>query len=172
MKSLKPAFTLTAALLLWSNAAQSQSLPTQALLPLQRLPASELGVTPPSARVTGTPGTMRITDRSCRSMPLTDVRRRIVNAAAQEWAYFGFNTEVQSAVEAAPSSTLQNRARRPGMSSTEATRLADSIAGYWAAAPQSDWILEKQNQNWTENGSGVRWRDAWSAHFLQPGTAK
>lgn len=169
MPSLTPTFTLPFALvsaLLLTNAVQAQSLPTQALLPLQRLPVTELDVTPPSARISGTPGSMHITDRSCRSLPLTDVRRRIVNAAAQEWAYFGFNTEVQSAVEAALATTLQNRGRRPGLSSTEATRIADSIAGYWAATPESDWILERQNQNWVENGVGVRWRDAWSAAFI------
>lgn len=156
-------FSITSALLLSSTAAHSQSLPIQ---PLPRLPADQIDITPPSARVTGLPGTMRITDRSCRSLPLDEARRRIVNAAAQEWAYFGFNFEVQSAATAATFNTPQIRGRRPGMNSTEATRLADSIAGYWAAAPQSDWILEKQNQNWAENGYGVRWRDAWSAAFI------
>lgn len=104
---------------------------------------------------------MRITDRSCRSMPLTDVRRRIVNAATQEWAYFGFSIDEQAAIQ----TPAQGR-RGPGMSSTDAIRLADSIAGFWAAAPDSDWILERQNQNWQTNGSGVRWRDAWSAAFI------
>ncbi|MGB4247747.1 MAG: DUF2272 domain-containing protein [Pseudohongiellaceae bacterium] len=167
MKSLTSAcaisFALTSALLLTSSVAHAQSLPTQQLSPLPRLSTEQLDVTPPSARVTGTPGSMRIIDRSCRSLPLSDVRRRIVNAAAQEWAYFGFSIDEQAAIQPPPSS---QRRRGPGMSSEDATRLADSIAGFWAATPESDWILERQNQNWETNGTGARWRDAWSAAFI------
>ncbi len=163
MKILIPTLALVSTLALTSATTQAQSLLTPSLLPQPRLPTSALDITPPSLRVTGTPGTMRITDRSCRSLPLSDVRRRIVNAAAQEWAYFGFSIDEQTAIQT--SDTVQRR-RGPSMSSSDATRLADSIAGFWAATPDSDWILERQNQNWKTNGSGVRWRDAWSAAFI------
>ena len=135
--------------------------------PLPRFPEAVLGISSPTERVSGTPGNMRITERSCREAPIEETRRRIVNAAAQEWAYFGFGIDEQPtgmAIETtAPS---QNRARRPGMSTTEAMRLADSIAGYWAATPDSDWILQRQNQAWETDGAGIRWRDAWSAAFI------
>ncbi len=134
---------------------------------LQRLPADVLDVRAPSERVTGTPGSMRITDRSCRALPLDDVRRRIVDTAVQEWAYFGFGIDEQpTGLAIERTAPAQNRARRPGMSTAEAVRLADSIAGYWAATPDSDWILQRQNQAWSTDGAGIRWRDAWSAAFI------
>jgi hypothetical protein len=155
--------TLGAGLLLL---AQSHVFAQQPV-PLPRLPEAVSGITPPTARVTGLPGNMRITERSCRSLPLEETRRRIVNAAAQEWAYFGFGIDKQPAGLAIErTAPAQNRARRPGMSTTEAVRLADSIAGYWAATPDSDWILQRQNQAWSTDGAGVRWRDAWSAAFI------
>ena len=44
--------------------------------------------------------------------------------------------------------------------------MASSIAGYWAATPDSDWILQRQNANWNAEGAGARWRHAWSAAFI------
>lgn len=155
--------TLGVGLLLTVGSHTTAQQPT----PLPRLPETVSGITSPTTRVTGNPGNMRITERSCRSAPLEETRRRIVNAAAQEWAYFGFGVDEQPVglvIETTP--PPQNRVRRPGMSTTEAVRLADSIAGYWAATPDSDWILQRQNQAWTSEGAGVRWRDAWSAAFI------
>ena len=131
---------------------------------LQRLPPEVLDVRSPVDRVTGTPGSMRITDRSCRSAPVSDVRRRIVDTAVQEWAYFGFGVDDQARVE--PSTQPMPRGAFARLSASESARLASTIAGYWAATPDSDWILQRQNANWNTEGSGARWRDAWSAAFI------
>ena len=52
------------------------------------------------------------------------------------------------------------------MSADEAARVAASIAGYWAATPDSGWILQRQNASWRSQGLGARWRNAWSAAFI------
>jgi len=44
--------------------------------------------------------------------------------------------------------------------------LASSIAGYWSATPNSNWILQRQNSRWQNEGFAARWRDAWSAAFI------
>lgn len=131
-----------------------------------RLPESILDVRPPSARVQGMPGNLRIVDRSCRAFPIPQVRRRIVDTAVQEWAYFGYSTDVQSR-EIAPQQTGPRRPFvYPRLTPAEGERLATSIAGYWAATPNSDWIVQRQNAAWNESGMGARWRDAWSAAFI------
>jgi hypothetical protein len=131
---------------------------------LQRLPLDILDVKAPSERVAGTPGNMQIIDRSCHSSPATDVRRRIVNTAVQEWAYFGYGIDRQP--RTIPGSQAMPRGAFARLSPTESARLATSIAGYWAATPNSDWILQRQNANWNSDGPGARWRDAWSAAFI------
>jgi hypothetical protein len=138
------------------------SLQAQPAKSLDRLPVDVLDVRSPIERVVGTPGSMRIADRSCRSMPLSDVRRRIVDTAVQEWAYFGFSVDDQ---QQSPSQQMQ-RSTFPRMSAGEGARVASSIAGYWAATPDSDWILQRQNANWNAEGTGARWRHAWSAAFI------
>lgn len=133
--------------------------------PLQRLPAGLLDVQAPSARVAGVPGNLSILDRSCRAAPDHQLRARIVNAAIQEWAFFGFTViDYIDDVEQADF--------RPGqrgwslLAPEDAARVATSIAGYWAATPESGWILDRQNQIWNSQGLGSRWRDAWSAAFI------
>lgn len=155
---------LRASLLCFASAAvQAQSFES-----LQRLPADLLDVRSPVERVSGAPGSMRITDRSCRAMPLTDVRRRIVDTAAQEWAYFGFSVDEQARVEPVLQSATRQMPRGvfTRLSPAESARVASSIAGYWAATPDSDWILQRQNANWNAEGAGARWRNAWSAAFI------
>jgi len=156
--------------LLFIAVASLQAQPSESL---DRLPADVLDVRSPIERIAGTPGSMRITDRSCRSMPLSDVRRRIVNTAVQEWAYFGFSVDDQLQAQPFPSSVSQQtpsqpmqRATFPRINAGEGARVASSIAGYWAATPDSDWILERQNANWNAEGTGARWRHAWSAAFI------
>lgn len=159
----KPGLLVLFALSLLTSPSFIRSV-AQPLMPLERLPAEVLDIMPPSARVTGEPGTMRITERSCRALPLEQVRRRIVDTAVQEWAYFGFN--VEEPVRANTGSNDPGSFRRPAMSVSEARRLSGSIAGYWSATPNSDWILQRQNENWNRNGIDTRWRDAWSAAFV------
>lgn len=151
--------------LLFIAVASLQAQPSESL---DRLPADVLDVRSPIERVVGTPGSMRITDRSCRSMPLSDVRRRIVDTAVQEWAYFGFSVDDQLQAQPFPASPSQpmQRGTFPRISAGEGARVASSIAGYWAATPDSDWILQRQNANWNAEGTGARWRHAWSAAFI------
>lgn len=131
-----------------------------------RLPRSILDVGAPSDRVQGNPGNLRIIDRSCSAFPVEQIRRRIVDIAAQEWAFFGYSTDAQPR-EPAPSGEGPRRPFvYPRLTPAEGERLATSIAGYWAATPNSDWILQRQNAAWEETGMGARWRDAWSAAFI------
>ncbi len=101
-------------------------------------------------------------------MPRDQVRRRMVNIAVQEWAYFGLSemdlTTISEQELTPRDSQGRRRFIRPGFE--EASRVADSIAGYWSAAPDSSWILNRQNQNWQREGLGARWRDFWSAAFI------
>jgi hypothetical protein len=134
----------------------------------ERLPLDVLDVTPPGERVSGIPGQLKIVNRSCRQTPGNDVRQRIVDIAVQEWAFFG-----SSLIDITSQEELEtNNGRRPRywrtnwMGEEEATRLADDVAGYWAAAPDSSWIVENQNQRWRELGITARWRDFWSAAYI------
>jgi hypothetical protein len=140
----------------------------QQLTVYERLPSDVLAVNPPSSRVSGEPGEMQIIDRSCSSLPRTQIRRRMVDIAIQEWAYFGFSvldmTSISESELAPRDASGRRRYYRP--SYAEAARVADSIAGYWSAAPDSSWILARQNQNWQREGLGARWRDFWSAAFI------
>lgn len=132
----------------------------------ERLPRTILDVRAPAERVQGSPGNIRIIDRSCRPLPMDQLRRRIVDTAVQEWAYFGYSTDTQPR-EIAPSEPGPRRPFvYPRMTPGEGARLASSIAGYWAATPNSDWIVQRQNAAWDEAGTGARWRDAWSAAFI------
>lgn len=135
---------------------------------INRASREQLDVTPPSARVSGEPGQMQIVDRSCRQYPLTEVRQRIVDIATQEWRWFG-----ASVIDMTSQQELDRNAgrlprfwRTNWMDESEARRLAGDVAGYWAAAPDSSWIVNKQNQRWNELGITARWRDFWSAAFI------
>ena len=146
----------------------STSVFAQHHLPFDRLPRSVLDVAPPHERVTGEPGEMAIVNRSCLARTSRqNLRERIVNIALQEWAYFGFSVDDMTR------NALNSRRnfprgffRRPFLSEEEAKRVSPSIAGYWAAAPDSSWILARQNDNWKNRGLTARWRDPWSAAFI------
>lgn len=140
----------------------------QSGMPPERLPRDVLDVNPPSLRVSGEPGALRIVDRSCAQYPVTEVRQRIVNIATQEWHWFG--ASVIDMTSQAELDANEGRSRRwwrdDWMTADEAGRVADDIAGYWAAAPDSSWIVENQNRRWREQGITARWRDFWSAAFI------
>src|SRR5690606_2391686 len=87
-----------------------------------------------------------------------------VDVAVQEWAYFGFSVDDQTRAVEGPLPARSWRFSR--LDPVEAGRVADSIGGYWAAAPNSAWILERQNQAWEAGGIASRWRDPWSAAFI------
>ena len=165
-KQLKKCFNLFVALVLFFSL--SQQVYAQQITAYERLPLDMLAVNPPSSRVEGEPGKMQIIDRSCSSLPRTEIRRRMVNIAIQEWAYFGLSVLDMANISESElfprDASGQRRYYRP--SYEEAARVADSIAGYWSAAPDSSWILARQNQNWQRDGLGARWRDFWSAAFI------
>ena len=131
-----------------------------------RLPPALLDVTPPSERVSGAPGSMTIRRTACGNLPMEEIRRRIVDIAVQEWAFFGFRVVDQTNID--PERRAAPRTRRHWRpSSADSARVASSIAGYWAVTPQGTWILNAQNTIW--NGSrGVTawWRYPWSAAFV------
>jgi hypothetical protein len=130
--------------------------------PLNYLPRNG-DVVPPSRRVAGAPGAMTIRQAACRDVPAAQVRRRIVELAVQEWAFFGFAIVDQS--ETGEDDGRPRRGRRPG--DAQSVRVADSIAGYWAVAPGGDWILGSQNKIWSGiDGPEARWRFPWSAAFV------
>lgn len=148
-------------------AASATALGQQAVF--DRLPPERLDVPPPSARVNGAPGRMAVRDRECRPRPAADVRRRIVDLAVQEWAYFGFPVVDQTDDGEAPAGSGRREGRgwpRRG-GDADSARVASSIAGYWAVTPDGAWILDAQNAIWREPGRETdRWRYPWSAAFV------
>lgn len=132
-----------------------------------RLPQDIFDVVPPSARVNGTPGAMAIQSTSCRSLPTEGARRRIVDVAVQEWAFFGFNVVDRTSIETVDSSAPRTPRRWRRLSRAESARVTSSIAGYWTVTPEGGWIIDEQNSAWTgTSGIGARWRYPWSAAFV------
>jgi hypothetical protein len=144
---------------------------------VERLPAEQLNVLPPSARVSGEPGRLTVQSRPCARNDGEQLRRRIVDIAVQEWAYFGFSVQD----ETDPENWARNRRPRSALSEAElaamraateariieAQRVVDSIAGYWAATPDGSWIINRQNDAWVRsNGQQARWVQPWSAAFI------
>ena len=154
-------FLLVAACLASMASAQNPSA-------YERLPRDRLDVMPPSERVRGEPGDMQVIDRSCRQYTGADIRQRIVDIASQEWAFFGHSVIDMTIQEELDRNNgrLPRFWRTDWMNEDEAYRLADDVAGYWAAAPDSSWIVNKQNQRWRQLGITARWRDFWSAAFI------
>jgi Uncharacterized protein conserved in bacteria (DUF2272) len=134
--------------------------------PIDRLPRAQLDVLPPSARVSGAPGTMTVRHTACRTLPDAEIRRRLVEVAVQEWAFFGFVT-----IDQTPRDPTREPPRRPRsfrwLNAEQSARVAATIAGYWTATPEGTWILANQNEEWSgPDGVGSRWRSPWSAAFL------
>jgi hypothetical protein len=145
----------------------------------ERLPKTMLEVGSPSDRVRGAPGQMAIQAVPCRTLPLQETRRRIVDVAVQEWAFFGFRIVDRTEIDSDPflrggAANVGNRSadppgggRRRWLSSEEGARVASSIAGYWAVTPEGSWIVGRQNDEWKgPDGTGARWNAPWSAAFI------
>lgn len=140
-----------------------------------RLSSDVFDVVPPSDRVIGTPGEMRVQQNSCRVLPTGDTRRRIVDVVVQEWGFFGFpvadqgtrDEQLRRAEGSDTNDSQPRRRRRSRLSTGEFARVADSIAGYWAATPDGQWMVDRQNGRWNRTEDvGSRWRDPWSAAFV------
>jgi hypothetical protein len=163
------------ALVLSLAAGLAATAAVHAQTPFERLSREQLDVLPPSARVSGAPGTMAIRQTSCRTLPEAQVRRRIVDVAVQEWAFFGFTIVDQSFDRALDRSGFDesdppprpSRRRFRWLNPNESARVAPTIAGYWAVTPEGGWILGNQNEEWRgPDGVAARWRDPWSAAFV------
>lgn len=141
----------------------------------ERLAPHLFDVTPPSEWAGGPLGQMSVRTPACRSVPPEDLRRRIVEVAIQEWAFFGFpvldrlngarllpGTGVQGGRVAFENTT----GRAPPPSAWEGERVAASIAGYWAVTPEGPGIVREQARRWNQNGAGARWNAPWSAAFI------
>lgn len=133
-----------------------------------RLAPDVFDVVPPSALVRGAPGRMIIQAPSCRALPTSETRRRIVDVAVQEWGFFGFRVVDQTDVGGGSAPDPPNgQRRRPRLSPQESGRVAASIAGYWAVTPEGSWIVERQNDSWNgPRGIASRWNAPWSAAFV------
>ena len=133
-----------------------------------RLPTERLDVLPPSARVTGTLGSLSVQERSCPRRDLADasLRQRIVDVAAQEWGYFGLTVVDYTGPDPFDRSRRRGRRGWSLLNPTDTVRVADSIAGYWTITPEGSWIIENQNERWTRSGTESRWRTPWSAAFI------
>ena len=157
------------------------STPLEAQTRLDRIARENFDVIPPSERVVGEPGEMRVTQDACRVGPTNWARRRIVDIATQEWAYFGFQTIDTTKVDtrflpegivpdtinpeiAAP--RVARQYLRIGEFDGE-NELAATIGGYWSAAPNGPGAIAAQNRAWSApGGDSVRWRRPWSAAFI------
>ena len=147
-----------------------------------RLPREAFDVIPPSARVAGERGRMRVVQPLCRVGPTHWARRRIVDIAVQEWAVFGFQTIDARPVEtrrlpdgvvadaANPLRPAPRSARhvlRLGMWESDADADA-TIAGYWSATPDGAEVIARQNRQWRGGDDGpVDWVQPWSAAFIR-----
>lgn len=167
-----PRLAATLLILAAVSAADAQTTP------FDRLSPGALEVTPPTERVRGAPGQMAVRQRECRVLPMSDVRRRIVDVAVQEWGYFGFPVRDEAAFRGGDvprraalgagnpwELPFFERGFSRRLSPEESARVATSVAGYWAVTPQAAMMISRQNGSW--NGSGTPGRaDPWSAAFV------
>jgi hypothetical protein len=118
-------------------------------------------------RVRGEPGAMTLVPRECVSRPTTESRRRIVEAAIQQWRLFGSRAAAPAEGGDNDDEPSPERRRRPRLSPVEAARVAPVIAGYWAVTPEGAWIVARQNDRWNgPDGITARWNAPWSAAFI------
>jgi hypothetical protein len=122
-----------------------------------RLNSQVFEVVPPSSRVQGSPGSMTVRQSGCKTMATEESRRRIVNVAVQEWAFFGFQVVEPDEDESDNSSIPQFQ---------DPARVAASIAGYWTATAAGSGIVSQQNRAWNDRGIDTRWVAPWSAAFI------
>jgi hypothetical protein len=160
--------------------------PATAQVRTQRLPRETFDVIPPSDRVRGGRGDVATIQTGCRVGPLgPHTRRRIVDIAVQEWAFFGYQTLDLLSTEsrtlpgapgvqlvpdalnpALAAERLARRSLRLGMWEDESAAFG-SVAGYWTAAPDGPDVLSKQNKVWNDPlGRGSGWLQPWSAAFV------
>lgn len=147
---------------------------------VERLPRASFDVIPPSERVVGRRGSMRVVQSGCRVGPTEWARRRIVDVTVQEWGVFGFQTiDLRGVRERRLPDGVVPDALNPRLDSPQQDRsivavgrwehtpaLAATIAGYWSATPDGSDILSRQNRQWRDGEGEINWVEPWSAAFI------
>ena len=145
-----------------------------------RLPRDVFDVISPSERVAGDPGDMQVIQSGCRVGPTDWARRRIVDVAVQEWAFFGLQTVDARPVEAGrlPDGIVPdalNPRRRALRQARHMLRFGDwedrervtaTVAGYWSATPDGAEVIGDQNRQWRRTDRPIDWVQPWSAAFV------
>jgi hypothetical protein len=148
---------------------------------LPRLPRAAFDVIAPSERVQGARGDMAVYQTLCRNAPTSWARRRVVDVAVQEWAFFGMQTIDATKIEdrilppglvpdainpKMPAPRIERQFARLGTSESN-DELDSTIAGYWSSTPDGPRILAQQNNAWSApGGNTVGWVQPWSAAFI------
>ena len=147
---------------------------------MTRIPRALFDVIPPSERVYGEPGHMRVLQEACRVGPAEWARQRIVDIAVQEWAFFGFQTIDTTGIETRylpeglvaealnperPAPRVARIYLRLGEFDSE-DELATTIAGYWSGAPDGRGAIAAQNRAWEGANDNIGWVRPWSAAFI------
>jgi hypothetical protein len=148
---------------------------------LPRLPKAAFDVIAPSERVQGARGGMTVYQTLCRNAPTSWARRRIVDVAVQEWAFFGLQTIDATRIEdrilppglvpdainpKLPAPRIEREFARLGTPESN-DELDTTIAGYWSSTPDGPRILNQQNNAWNApGGNSVGWVQPWSAAFI------
>src|SRR4051794_8389477 len=127
--------------------------------PTPRLPQAVFDVTPPSDRVMGPRGYMHIRNSNCRIGATANARRRIVDIAVQEWAFFGSHSVDLShtSYNSLPSSLGVTQQGAEAVAPTDPAT-DTTVAGYWAATPDGAVVIARQNAFWYAAGTmPIRW---------------
>jgi hypothetical protein len=148
---------------------------------LPRLPRAAFDVIAPSERVMGSRGDMVVWQTLCRNAPTSWARRRIVDVAVQEWAFFGMQTIDATRIEERvlpaglvpdavnpklPAPRIERQFARLGTPESN-DELDSTIAGYWSSTPDGARVLRQQNAAWSApGGNSVGWLQPWSAAFI------
>ena len=148
---------------------------------LPRLPRAAFDVIAPSERIAGTRGSLAVYQTLCRNGPTSWARRRVVDVAVQEWAFFGMQTIDATKVEdrilppglvpdainpQLPAPRIERQFARVGTPESN-DDLDTTIAGYWSSTPDAPRVLTQQNNAWNApGGNSVNWVQPWSAAFI------
>jgi hypothetical protein len=178
---LMDSFLTLAAIALFASLVLFCAAPLKAQERLDRIARESFDVIPPSTRVVGEPGEMRVIQEGCRVGPTHWARRRIVDIATQEWAYFGFQTIDTTKVDTGflPEGIVADTSN-PNIAAPRAARqylrlgefdssdkLSPTIGGYWSATPNGRVAIASQNRALEVPGGGsASWRRPWSAAFI------
>jgi hypothetical protein len=123
----------------------------------------------PESSILGELPTFQIQVDECSSRTsASDLRSFIVNAALQEWAFFGFHeVDERSQVFQIPIEQSQRGFRgRNWLTEDNAKRVSKSIAGYWSSTEDGSWIINQQNSSWAVDIDNYDWDLPWSASFI------